>query len=140
MADQDAVSVLKENIAAFNVGDAQKLGDTTTEDGVYEELGTPLRTQGKAETVEKLPEWRKGFPNAKGTIQNIFSSGDKAVAEIVWEGTHTGDFQTPQGTIPPTGTSIRVPASMVVTVEGGKIKEDRHYFDVMTLLQQIGAA
>jgi limonene-1,2-epoxide hydrolase len=34
---------------------------------------------------------------------------------------------------------VKIPAVQVVTVEGGKIKEKRHYFDMMGMLQQLGA-
>jgi hypothetical protein len=33
----------------------------------------------------------------------------------------------------------RVPACQVVQVEGGKVKSASHYFDMFTLLTQIGA-
>ena len=83
--------------------------------------------------------WRRAIPDAKGTMQNIFARGNRVVAEIPWEGTHTGPLEGPGGTIPATGKSIKVPASMVATTEGDKLKEVHHYFDLMTLLQQIGA-
>jgi limonene-1,2-epoxide hydrolase len=41
--------------------------------------------------------------------------------------------------IPPTGKSIEVRACQVVKVAGDKIKSVRHYFDIGTLLKQIGA-
>lgn len=34
---------------------------------------------------------------------------------------------------------VRFPAVQVVRVEGGKTKETRHYFDMMGMLQQLGA-
>jgi predicted ester cyclase len=45
----------------------------------------------------------------------------------------------PLGTIPPTGKRVEVKAVQVVKVRGDKIAETRHYFDLMGLLQQVGA-
>ena len=140
MAGQDVINLLKENIEAFNAGDTNRFGGTLAEDGVYDEKGTQRRVSGKTEIVNTTFGWRQAFPDAKGTIQNIFASGNQAVAEILWEGTHTGDLPGPGGTIPATGKRIKVPASMLVTAEGGKLKETHHYFDMMTMLQQLGVA
>ncbi len=139
MTQQDVTRVLKENIEAFNAGDWQRMKATLAADSSYEEAGTQRRIQGADEIVKADQAWRQAFPDAKGTIRNIFASGNSVVAEIVWEGTHKGALVSPGGSIPASGKRVKMPASMVATVQGGKIKETRHYFDMVTLLQQIGA-
>jgi predicted ester cyclase len=62
------------------------------------------------------------------------------VFEVTWTGTHKGPLQTPKGAIPATGKKIDVRACIVHEIAGDKVKEERHYFDLMTLLQQIGVA
>jgi ketosteroid isomerase-like protein len=57
---------------------------------------------------------------------------------VTWKGTHTGPLVTADGTIPASGKRQETPGAIVFTFEGGKIKEDRQYFDLMTLLKQIG--
>jgi ketosteroid isomerase-like protein len=47
-------------------------------------------------------------------------------------------MQTPKGTIAPTGKPIEVRACAVVQMAGEKAKAQRNYFDMATLLQQIG--
>jgi hypothetical protein len=66
--------------------------------------------------------------------------GDTATLEVVWSGTHTGPLQTPSGAIPPSNQRIEVPACLVLKVEGGQVATYTHYFDMLTLLRQIGAA
>ncbi|MBM3925997.1 MAG: ester cyclase [SAR202 cluster bacterium] len=139
MTQQDVTRVLKENIEAFNAGDWQRFKATLTQDSVYEETGTQRRIQGADEIVKADQEWRKAFHDARGTIRNIFASGNSVVAEITWEGTHRGAIQMPGNSIPASGKRVKLPASMVATVQGGKIKETRHYFDMVTMLQQVGA-
>jgi ketosteroid isomerase-like protein len=62
------------------------------------------------------------------------------VIEVVWSGTHAGPLLTPDGgTITPSGQPISVPAAMVLTMRGGTISRMAHYFDLTTLLTQVGA-
>jgi hypothetical protein len=44
------------------------------------------------------------------------------------------------GAIPPTNKRVRVNAVMVNTVKNGKITEARHFFDMLTVLTQLGVA
>jgi ketosteroid isomerase-like protein len=49
-------------------------------------------------------------------------------------------MMTPTGqTLPPSGKAVKIRAAQCVIVEDGRITETRHYFDLMTLLSQIGA-
>ena len=41
--------------------------------------------------------------------------------------------------LPPSNRSAKVNACQVMEIEDGKIKITHHYFDLMTVLQQIGA-
>ena len=60
--------------------------------------------------------------------------------EITWEGTQSGPLPTPDGReLPPSNKRFTVKSVEVLEVEDGKIKVLRHYFDLMTILQQIGA-
>jgi predicted ester cyclase len=60
------------------------------------------------------------------------------VLELTWKGTHQGPLQTPQGSIAATGKRIEVRACAVVQIAGEKARSQRHYFDMATLLQQLG--
>ena len=83
--------------------------------------------------------WKQAFPDAAGAVTSAFASGDTAVLEVTWKGTHTGPLTTAEGTIPASGKRQEVPAAIFYTFEGDTIKESRHYFDSLTLLKQIGA-
>jgi steroid delta-isomerase-like uncharacterized protein len=108
-------------------------------DAVYDEKGTHRRIQGAGEIIEAWQGWAKAFPDSKATIVREFASGDTAVLELVWKGVHTGPLETPTGTIPASNKPVEIPACQVVQVEGGKIKSGSHYFDLLTMLTQIGA-
>jgi hypothetical protein len=60
--------------------------------------------------------------------------------ELIWEGTQSGPLATPEGQeLPPSNKRIAVKSVEVIEAEDGKIKVLRHYFDLMTILQQVGA-
>jgi predicted ester cyclase len=75
----------------------------------------------------------------RGDIENLVAHGDQVVYETTWTGTHAGPLTAPDGqTIPPTGRSVAMPACLVVRVADDRIVEQHHYFDMVTMLSQLG--
>jgi steroid delta-isomerase-like uncharacterized protein len=129
----------KQAIEAFNNDD----WDATRElfgNSVYNELGTQRSLAGADAIVQALQGWKAAMPDVKGTVTSAVEDGQTAVLEVVWEGTQTGEMVTAEGTIPPSGKHQKTPSAFIFEFENGKLKESRNYFDVLTLLKQIGAA
>ncbi len=139
MAEDALLRIAREGVEAFSAGDWQRLRAILAPDAVYFEPATQRRVQGVDQIVEANEGWRRAFPDARGTVTKALASGDTVVLEITWEGTQTGPVQTPGGSIPPSGKQVTLPAVQVITVQGDRLKENRHYFDMLGLLQQIGA-
>ena len=139
MADE-SINVARENIEAFNAGDWNRVKSTLAPDSVYDEVGTQRRIQGADQIIEAFKGWRQAMPDVKGTVTNALASGNTATLQITWEGTQTGPLAGPGGTIPPSGKRQVTRAAFIATVEQGRIKDAYQYFDMMTLLQQLGAA
>ncbi len=140
MTDQDLIKLARENIEAYNTGDWQRLKAPLASDVVYDEVGSQRRMQGADQLVEAYQGWKKALPDGKGTIRSAFASGNSVAIEVTWTGTQSGPLVGPTGTIPPSGKSMSLPGAQLITFQGDKIKELHQYFDLMTLLQQIGAA
>jgi predicted ester cyclase len=66
-------------------------------------------------------------------------SGDTVVLEITWRGTYQGQLATPKESIPPSDKRIEFRSCVVCEAAGEKAKLQRQYFDMTTMLQQIGA-
>ena len=62
------------------------------------------------------------------------ASGDVSIIEFVATGTHTG----PLGDIPATGKTVRMTVCDVIEVKDGKIYREREYYDMMSMMQQLG--
>jgi len=135
----DAIALAKEAVDAFNKADWARTRNITTSDFVYVEFATGRRVEGFDAFVEVAKGWRSAFPDAKGIVTNALESGDTGVIEITWAGTQTGELLAPTGDkIPPTGKKMNVSAVQIVRTSGGKIAETKHYFDLMTMLTQLG--
>jgi len=135
----DKVRLAKEGIEAFNAGDWERFKAPLSSDAVYEELATQRKVQGPDQIVEASKGWKEAFPDTKGTITKVTEGTDSVVLEITWQGTQTGDLVSPMGTIPASHKRVKLEAIQVVRFNGDKVAETRHFFDLMTLLEQIGA-
>ena len=67
-----------------------------------------------------------------------YTGGDTVVLELTWRGTHKGPLQTPTGQIAATGKPIEIEACQVYRIADGKPQSMRQYFDMATMLQQLG--
>src|SRR5437899_7523550 len=135
----DKIKMAKEGIEACSAGDWERCKAPLSSDAIYEELATQRKVQGPDQIVEASKGWKEAFPDAKGTITKVTEGADTVVLEITWQGTHTGDLVSPMGAIPPSRKRVNLSAVQVVRFKGDKVAETRHFFDLMTLLAQIGA-
>jgi steroid delta-isomerase-like uncharacterized protein len=75
------------------------------------------------------------FPDAKITIEDAVGEGDTVACRWTITGTHQGDFQG----VPPTGRPITMKGIDFSRVADGRIAEHWAQFDILTVMQQIGA-
>jgi len=133
------LKIARKQVDAFNRNDWEQMQGALASNSRYHELGSQRKLESSAKIVELFQGWKKAFPDATGTITSAVGSGNQAVLEVTWKGTQTGPLEANGKTIPPSGKRQVTPAALFFTFEGEKIKESRQYFDLMTLLTQIGA-
>ena len=138
MATQDLVSVGRGMVDAFNAANWERCKAILAEDSVYDEVGTSRCLTGHGEINPALQGWREGMPDVTGTVDSAVAVGSTVVLEITWRGTHTGPLPGPSGTIAPTGKEQTTRAGWVMDIDGGRIKRSRHYFDMLSFMQQLG--
>ena len=76
-----------------------------------------------------------GFDDWNITLEDQIAEGDKVASRWTASATHTGPLQG----MPPTGKAVRVTGVNVARFAEGKIVESWSNFDMLTLLQQLGA-
>ncbi len=121
-------------VAAFNNGDFDKGRDLGHDDG-YFGITAPSAGTSKDAGDQDGRMWKAAFPDARGEITSIITSGHTAAMELVWTGTQTGDLPN----LPATGKRVNVSAAVFVTERDGKIARLMHYFDFGGILMQLGA-
>jgi predicted ester cyclase len=80
----------------------------------------------------------EAFPESSGEVTNVFATDDQAALEFTGRGTNTGPLHMPTGDIPPTGRYSELRFCGVYRIKSGKIVSLHNYYDVMTLLQNLG--
>lgn len=127
-------------IEAYNTKDWNRAKSSITPDFEYHELATGRRLTGVEATIEAWQGWARAFPDSVGTTRGAYATREGlAVLELTWTGTHEGPLQGPTGTVAPTGRPIEVPACAIFEIAGERARVQRHYFDMVTLLRQLGA-
>jgi steroid delta-isomerase-like uncharacterized protein len=137
---QHLIDAAKAPILAFNQKDWDAVRASVSPDFVYDEVATGRKVQGVDQVIPLWQGWATAFPDATASFQRELSSDETVVLELTWKGTHKGPLLTTDGPIPATGKLIEVRACMIVEVAGDKAALQRHYFDMATLMQQIGVS
>jgi steroid delta-isomerase-like uncharacterized protein/uncharacterized protein (TIGR02246 family) len=122
--------------AAMQASDAKKLAALYADNAVMKMPGMPDVTGRDA--IEK--HWTQDFAtfsNGKSTATRVFTKGDVAVVEWVFNATHTGDLGPIKATEKPVGVSG---ADVMWFTPEGKIKEAHSYMDMGTVMSQIGVS
>lgn len=137
---EDLIQAAREEIEAFNAGDWDRLAAGMTDDTVHEEPATGRRVQGRDALLELNRGWKEAFPDAAGTVTDAFACGDRVALQITWNGTQSGALPLPGGgQIAPTGKRVTVQGCQLFRIADGKIAEAVHYFDMLGMMEQLGA-
>jgi len=79
--------------------------------------------------------WRTGFPDASTSVEDQIAEGEKISTRWVSRGTHRGAWLG----VAPTGRSVVVEGQSIDRIVGGHLVETWTQWDVLGLLQQLGA-
>lgn len=138
MAQKSVVDTAKEQVIAYNEKDWDRARAALAPEVIYDELGTQRKVNGVNDVLTAWKGWATAIPDSRATFRSELVSGNTAVLEVTWTGTHKGPLKMPDREIPATGKKIELRACQVVEVANDKVKSVRHYFDMGTLLDQLG--
>jgi hypothetical protein len=95
--------------------------------------------RGKAATRECWRLFMESFPDDHLTVTNQLVEGATMVGEWTAEATNSGALYLPSGDVlPPTGKRFINKGIDIATVEAGRIKSHRLYWDTTEVLGQLG--
>jgi ketosteroid isomerase-like protein len=80
----------------------------------------------------------ESFPDSRAELSNAFATEDQVVLECTWQWTGVGSLHLSSGAIPATRRSGELQFCQVIQIRNGKIVSLHTYYDMMTLLEQLG--
>jgi steroid delta-isomerase-like uncharacterized protein len=138
MADKSILDVAKSQIIAYNEKNWPAAKESLAADVVYDEVPTHRTIKGADDVLTSWKGWATAFPDSKASFDKELVSGNTAILEVTWRGTHNGPLQLPGNNLAATGKKIEVRACQLVEVAGTRVQTVRQYFDLATMLRQLG--
>lgn len=138
LTPKQLIEAAKAPLVTYGEKDWAKVRKSITANFVYDEVGTERKVQGADEVIELWKGWAAALPDSKPTIHGAFVSGNTVVLEMTWTGTHTGPLNLPTGPVAATGKKINMRACAILEITGDTASTQRHYFDMATMLKQLG--
>ncbi|HET9017567.1 MAG TPA: ester cyclase [Thermomicrobiaceae bacterium] len=128
------VDVVRRMIADLNAHNLS--GVLASYDDAMEWLDLPMEKPilGKRAVGAFLAELLNAFPDLRYEPLLIVGDEDRVVVRFEMHGTHRATYAG----LPATGKLITIPSVSVITLRSGKIVSDHCYFDIATILRQVG--
>jgi steroid delta-isomerase-like uncharacterized protein len=120
-------------VSAWNSHDAARLVACFAPDATFEEvpMGYPLRGHTALQTL--FASIFQAFPDLVMTVGHRAEQGDCLAWEWILTGTHRAEFDG----IPATGRLVKLRGVSWCCLRGGKVAEDREYWDLNSLRKQL---
>ena len=137
MTTPEAKKLVMRRFTEFINTASEKLAvELISPDAIFHVPGQPEPMRGPAGYLAIIGMMREGFPDIQWTLEEMIAEEDMVAARFTMRGTHQGAFFG----VPPTGKPIVVQAMNFYRLAGGQFVEERGQPDLLSLLQQIGAA
>jgi steroid delta-isomerase-like uncharacterized protein len=120
----------------INARDADGIGALFADDATFTEPVGEFK--GREAIVEYWRVMFVAFPDVQVRDDLKADVGDSAMNEWSAGGTHSGPWETPEGTVPATGKRVTFRGCDIVAVRDGLIYNHRAYYDQLGILQQLG--
>ena len=126
--------LLRTHMQAENTHRMEETLATLTPDCLFEDLALGQVFRGHAGARAYYQTWWDAFSTTAHPEHVYYTDQDFAVAEVHFQGIHTGAFLG----IAPTGRAVDLPTAIFVSFRDGLMAGERMYWDVATLLRQLG--
>lgn len=138
MSEKENLACVERIFNALNSKDLDSTDDYYAPGYQFEGPGAP-----GAIDLDRSKEYIRGFltafPDLHFKLTTKVAQGDSVAVSWASSGTHTGPLGTPTGdTIPPTNKKTTVTGSSFYEFRNGKIINSQIYWDMASLLAQIG--
>lgn len=131
---EETLRVVRDLLIAWNSHDPERIETLYAPEYEGVDVGQAEPRRGPGDVGRAVERYLRAFPDLRFVEDDVIVQGTRAV--LIWtaRGTHRGVLMR----IPPTGRSVTVRGTSVLTVEGRKITRGLHVWDVAGLLRSIG--
>ena len=141
-SESNSAEVVRSFIATWNTHDTSAILALLDPDIVFRSplFASPVRGLEARRGVDE--NFLTSMPDFAFQLLGIAAEGDFVATELVGSGTSTGPAKLPgRDPIPPTGRHVEFGmAGFFRVTAGGKIAEERYYYDRLAFIQQLNPA
>ena len=119
----------------WNAGNAGVVDQFYAPDVVQHDPGSPAPVTSSAALKQYVSVFLTAMPDLHFTVDDLLAEGDKVVWRFTARGTQTGPLMN----LPPTGRTGESTGIVIFRLADGKIAEVWVNYDLLGLLQQLGA-
>lgn len=138
MSAQTNETLVGQIFNAFNMRKYDEATKLVTDKFLWRDVATGQAFNGPAGMKKFFQNWANGFNDAKVEVKRMISTEKAVVTEYIGRGTHTGTLETPNGPLHATNHKVEIPFCDIALLDGGKITSVNTYYDVATMMQQLG--
>ena len=130
---------VEKQLQAFNAHDPEAWTNSYADNAVVQDPQYPEPMRGRDAIRKDIDSFFTAFPDMRFNLTNVITDGDQFAVEGTANGTHQGPIESPTGTIEPTNKRVEMRFAALGRVDGSNlITEERRYFDLASMLQQLG--
>lgn len=138
MNEQEHVTIVKKLYDNLNRHDLTASNQYLADNFHTVGPGAPGKLN-RDESIEYTQRFIEAFPDLSFKVKDIVAQGNLVAVTWMSEGTHKNPLHGPTGmTIPTTNQKGSVPGSAIYEFRDGKIVRQEFYWDMVTLLMQLG--
>lgn len=134
--------IAQQFVTSYNDSDMDLVDSLYTDDVVFLQVSDGAKFEGKQGMKDVINLWKGVHSDGYGEIVNTIVSDDgkQIVVEVEWHGTLSGKLEIPgMKTVENNGNKSVVKGIAVLQIEGDKIKNVVHYFDMLSFAKNMGA-
>jgi steroid delta-isomerase-like uncharacterized protein len=134
MTDAERRALVARYYEVWHRGDLDAFADLYTPDWVGH-FPQGLELHGPAGHKQFGAVFGAAFPDGRYTVEETLVAGDRVVTRYTFRGTRAGPLRG----LPATGRAVALTGITIQRLAGGRIAEQWAEYDMLGLLQQLGA-
>ncbi|MCL5264976.1 MAG: ester cyclase [Chloroflexi bacterium] len=138
MLPQDNTTIVRTIFDSFNSRDFDRAVALVAPGAVFVDVAQGVAFHGPVGYRQRFQNSVSAYPDVAVEIANLFAGGDWVAVEYVSRGTNTGPLIGPSGQLPPTARRVEVRFCDVYQIKNGKVVLGRSYYDLVTMMRQLG--